>query len=149
MIRTPNKSIADLTPTNNPVIQAMLASQQALSAQMQTVLNNMASNNTGTTTTAQNSQGNPQGGQQDKQQGGYRGRFRNAFEGICRQYKFWCWSCGVNLSHDSCNCRTQKQGHIKNATKDNPQGGNTSKDARYMMWRHPTTGAPVDHCVVI
>ena len=138
MIGTPTGSLAESTLASNPVIQSMMASQKALSAQMQTMMNNMA----------QTSQSNPQGGQPDKRTG-YRGRFRDAVSKICRQYKFWCWSCGVNLSHDGCNCGTPKPGHIKEATKDNPQGGNISKNARFMMFRHPTSGATIDHCVVI
>ena len=112
---------------------------------MQKMMNNIG-NNAGTIT-APPSQSNPQGGQPDKRT--LRGRFNAAFDNISRQYKFWCWSCGVNLSHDGCNCKTRKTGHINEATMANPQGGNTAKDARFMKWIDPKSGRTVDQCVFV
>ena len=149
-IGAPAESVAASTLASNPFIQSMVESQRALSAQIQAMMSNMANSNAGTAVTAQTGQSNPQGGQPDnKGKGGSRGRFSEAVERICRQYKFWCWSCGVNLSHIGCNCRTPKPGHINEATIDNPQGGNISKNARIMKWRHPISRATVDHCVII
>ena len=48
-----------------------------------------------------------------------------------RQWRSWCYTCGVNLNHNSSNCRRSKRpGHDANpeATMENPQGGNTSKN---------------------
>ena len=64
-----------------------------------------------------------------------------------RQYLFWCFSCGCNLSHDTRQCRTkQRAGHDQHlsATIDDPQGGNTSKDDRQGKWNGPN-GAILDH----
>eukprot|EP00532_Pseudo-nitzschia_australis_P011844 CAMPEP_0168222212 /NCGR_PEP_ID=MMETSP0140_2-20121125/10456_1 /TAXON_ID=44445 /ORGANISM="Pseudo-nitzschia australis, Strain 10249 10 AB" /LENGTH=184 /DNA_ID=CAMNT_0008151611 /DNA_START=273 /DNA_END=824 /DNA_ORIENTATION=+ len=51
-----------------------------------------------------------------------------------RQWTFWCYSCGTNVSHNSVDCHRTKlqlpdhQKYKVTATKDNPQEGNSSKD---------------------
>jgi hypothetical protein len=59
---------------------------------------------------------------------------------IWRQYKCWCYSCGVNLSHNSNECRSQKfTAHSQNptATINDQQGGNGKKDSNWMKWNSP------------
>jgi hypothetical protein len=59
---------------------------------------------------------------------------------IWRQYKCWCYSCRVNLSHNSNECRSRKFAahpqHL-NATFNNQQGGNGKKDNNWMKWNSP------------
>mmetsp|Transcript_10663 Transcript_10663/g.26926 ORF Transcript_10663/g.26926 Transcript_10663/m.26926 type:complete len:511 (-) Transcript_10663:418-1950(-) len=47
-----------------------------------------------------------------------------------QRWDFWCYSCGVNLHHNSDGCKRPKPGHAAHiyATRENPQGGNTKKD---------------------
>ena len=61
-----------------------------------------------------------------------------------RQYKFYCWTHGYNLRHDSKNCPTNhpnpKQNraadHDETAThSDHKKGSNRNRD-RYLMWYH-------------
>jgi hypothetical protein len=59
---------------------------------------------------------------------------------IWRQYKCWCYSCGVNLSHNSNECRSRKfTAHSQHltATSNNQQGGNGKKDSNWMKWNSP------------
>jgi hypothetical protein len=46
----------------------------------------------------------------------------------------------MNLRHDSPGCDHHKDNHKKEATKDNPMGGNTKRDHLWMKWC-----SPVDH----
>ena len=70
--------------------------------------------------------------------------------GPWRQWKYWRYTCGTNLSHNSPECHKthrQKPSHHQykdTATKDNPQGGNSSKDRLWMKWCHPATYEPHD-----
>jgi hypothetical protein len=59
---------------------------------------------------------------------------------IWKQYKCWCYSCGVNLSHNSNECRIRKfTAHSQHptATFNNQQGGNGKKDSNWMKWNSP------------
>jgi hypothetical protein len=59
---------------------------------------------------------------------------------VWRQWKFWCYSHGANLRHDSPGCDHPRDGHKMGATKDNPMGGNTKRDHLWGQWC-----SPVDH----
>ena len=39
------------------------------------------------------------------------------------RHRFYCWSHGVNVSHDSCDCKKKKPGHQDTATYCNQMGG--------------------------
>ena len=54
---------------------------------------------------------------------------------VCRQYKFYCSTHGVNLSHDTRNCRDKGPNHNDNATYDNKMGGCTRGDKWWMLYR--------------
>ena len=77
-----------------------------------------------------------------------RGTIRGDPNGPWRQWKYWCYSCGTNLSHNSIDChrtKIQRPDHdrLKSiATKDNPQGGNSKKDHLWMKWCDPGTYEP-------
>jgi len=61
-----------------------------------------------------------------------------------RQFTKFCWSCGVNLHHDSPGCdRKKKAGHITTATYANPQDGNTSRNRLWQQWCTPVTNIVV------
>jgi len=70
-----------------------------------------------------------------------RGRGRdNTRSQEWRQWKKWCWSCGVNLSHNSEAHRSEFRklpGHNNTATTTNPLGGNIAKDGLWMKWWSP------------
>jgi hypothetical protein len=80
---------------------------------------------------------------QTKSQPTYEQRPQNLYEQrpkIWRQYKCWCFSCGVNLSHNSNECRSRKfTGHSQHltATFHDQQGGNGNKDNNWMKWNSP------------
>jgi hypothetical protein len=61
--------------------------------------------------------------------------------GSWRRYNKWCWSCGVNLRHNSDEkegkCHQKRTGHVSTATKDNPQGGNEERNHLWMWWCNP------------
>jgi hypothetical protein len=61
--------------------------------------------------------------------------------GAWRRYNKWCWSCGVNLRHNSDEkdgkCHQKRTGHIATATKNNPQGGNEERNHLWMWWCNP------------
>jgi hypothetical protein len=61
--------------------------------------------------------------------------------GAWRRYNKWCWSCGVNLSHNSDEkdrkCYHKRTGHIATATKDNPHGGNAERNHMWLWWCNP------------
>jgi hypothetical protein len=59
---------------------------------------------------------------------------------IWKQYKCWYYSCGVNLSHNSNECRSQKfTAHSQQPTTtfNDQQGGNGKKDSNWMKWNSP------------
>ena len=56
------------------------------------------------------------------------------------QWKFWCWTHGVNLTHNSADCKRQATGHKSEATKENPLGGNEKRNHLHMKWFNPATG---------
>ena len=60
------------------------------------------------------------------------------------QWKFWCWTHGANLSHDSTGCKRPALGHKSEATKENPMGGNEKKNHLFLKWHNPATGRPHD-----
>jgi hypothetical protein len=57
-----------------------------------------------------------------------------------RQYKYYCYSHGINLSHASKDCRNKRNGHDDHpgATRCNPCGGSTKNIGRWMKWRTPS-----------
>ena len=59
-----------------------------------------------------------------------------------RQFKYYCYSHGINLTHDSKDCRNKRAGHDKHpgATRCDPCGGSTRNIDRWMKW----TGANGD-----
>ena len=65
---------------------------------------------------------------------------------VWRQWNFWCWSCGTNLTHNSGECspdrHNYRRGHKKSATKSNPDGGNVRRNHLWGKWCHP-----IDHKV--
>eukprot|EP00536_Pseudo-nitzschia_multiseries_P016831 jgi/Psemu1/47993/gm1.47993_g len=56
-----------------------------------------------------------------------------------KQYKYYCHSCGVNLTHDgqSCYKRRNKADHQEGATFDNQMGGATRNTDRWLKWNGP------------
>eukprot|EP00536_Pseudo-nitzschia_multiseries_P013180 jgi/Psemu1/34287/gm1.34287_g len=56
-----------------------------------------------------------------------------------KQYKYYCHSCGVNLTHDGRNCyrRSNGAGHQEGATYDNQMGGATRNNERWLQWNGP------------
>ena len=64
-----------------------------------------------------------------------------------QQWRSWCYMCGVNLNHNSSNCkRTKRAGHDANpeATMENPLGGNVTKNRLWMKGCHPITNIAYD-----
>ena len=61
-----------------------------------------------------------------------------------RQWRFWCYSCGCNLKHDSTQCPRPKRDHKKEATFENPMGGNTGRNKLRLKWCHPVTNKIFD-----
>lgn len=150
-VPTGTDTVAGMTLASDPQFQSMVETQRALSAQMQTMMQSMAANQPPAQyRTERTERSNPLVGQNagGRDAGGRdrSGQF-GAMDNICRQYRMWCWSCGVNLSHTGGNCNTHKAGHIDLATFANPQGGNVKKNGRHMKWRHPISGATIDHCI--
>ena len=70
-----------------------------------------------------------------------RDKTREVTEFKWMQWKYWCWSCGVNLTHNTARHKGNKQAAHQNhltATKDNPQGGGiAARDVLWMKWCHP------------
>eukprot|EP00536_Pseudo-nitzschia_multiseries_P016932 jgi/Psemu1/48510/gm1.48510_g len=56
-----------------------------------------------------------------------------------KQYKYYCHSCGVNLTHDgrSCYRRSNRAGHQEGATYNNQMGGATRNNDRWLRWNGP------------
>uniref|UniRef100_A0A7S4ASS5 Uncharacterized protein n=1 Tax=Pseudo-nitzschia australis TaxID=44445 RepID=A0A7S4ASS5_9STRA len=94
-------------------------------------------------------QSNPNGGTRHNNRSG-RGTVRGDPNGPWRQWKYWCYSCGTNLSHNSQDCHRTKiqlpdhQRYKSIATKENPQGGNSRKDHLWLKWCDPGTYEPRD-----
>uniref|UniRef100_A0A7S4APF2 Uncharacterized protein n=1 Tax=Pseudo-nitzschia australis TaxID=44445 RepID=A0A7S4APF2_9STRA len=69
-------------------------------------------------------------------------------KGKWRQWCSWCYTCGVNLNHSTSGCRKflKAPGHKVHldATKDDPQGGNTTTNHLWMKWCHPITNKAQD-----
>jgi hypothetical protein len=63
-----------------------------------------------------------------------------------KQYKFYCSSHGVNISHHSGNCKDQKQGHNTEATFKNKMGGSDQRSDLYMQWRDLDSGQLCKNC---
>ena len=57
-----------------------------------------------------------------------------------RQWQQYCWSCGVQLSHNSETCKHPRAGHISTATYDNQQGGNARRNHLWEKWCGPDIG---------
>eukprot|EP00532_Pseudo-nitzschia_australis_P008137 CAMPEP_0168177398 /NCGR_PEP_ID=MMETSP0139_2-20121125/8426_1 /TAXON_ID=44445 /ORGANISM="Pseudo-nitzschia australis, Strain 10249 10 AB" /LENGTH=464 /DNA_ID=CAMNT_0008096433 /DNA_START=46 /DNA_END=1440 /DNA_ORIENTATION=- len=89
-----------------------------------------------------------QGNQSTARNNTRRGTIRGDPNGPWRQWKYWCYSCGTNLSHNTIDChRTKNQlpDHDQfktTATRDNPQGGNSKKDHLWLKWCDPGTYEP-------
>jgi hypothetical protein len=56
-----------------------------------------------------------------------------------RQYKYYCYTHGINQSHDGRVCKNPRQGHKEHpeATRCNPCGGSTRHMDRWMKWPSP------------
>ena len=54
-----------------------------------------------------------------------------------RQWNQYCWSCGVQLNHNSKTCKHPRTGHVRAATYENQQGGNTSRNHLWEKWCGP------------
>ena len=56
-----------------------------------------------------------------------------------RQWNQYCWSCGVQLNHNSTNCKHPRQGHDNHlsATYDDQQGGNDKRNHLWGKWCGP------------
>ena len=56
-----------------------------------------------------------------------------------RQWNQYCWSCGVQLNHNSATCKHPKQGHDNHlsATYEDQQGGNTKRNHLWGKWCGP------------
>jgi hypothetical protein len=117
----------------DPAVQAIIDNNKALSAQVATLSNTISNSNYNGTSVANRSTGNT--------------RRNRTTDGECRQFKCYCSSCGVNLSHEGKDCRTKKHWHNDAATFQNQMGGNSKKDHKWMKFLDPTTGKTVDYCV--
>lgn len=77
----------------------------------------------------------------DLTQGATRNKAKEVTEFKWMQWKYWCWTCGVNLTHNTARHKGNKQAAHQNhltATKDNPQGGGiAARDVLWMKWCHP------------
>ena len=56
-----------------------------------------------------------------------------------RQWNQYCWSCGVQLNHNSATCKHPRQGHDNHlsATYEDQQGGNTKRNHLWGKWCGP------------
>jgi len=54
-----------------------------------------------------------------------------------RQWKQFCWSCGVQLNHNSATCKHQRNGHVVTATYEDQQGGNDRRNHLWEKWCGP------------
>ena len=125
-------------PTDS-FLQGIIDNNAALSAQVATLTNTI---NNGTTSRRTDTPGRG------------RGRGTPAWGSrtdsqVYKQYNEFCSSCGVNLSHTGRDCNTKKPNHNDAATFENPMGGNTRKNYKWMKWRDPASGKTVDHCSAI
>ena len=57
-----------------------------------------------------------------------------------RQYKYYCYTHGTNLSHTSKDCRKKRHGHDDHpgATRCDPCGGSTRNIDKWMKWQTPS-----------
>ena len=64
---------------------------------------------------------------------------KNKVEQPWRQWNQYCWSCGVQLNHNSATCKHPRQGHDNHltATYDDQQGGNTKRNHLWGKWCGP------------
>ena len=67
---------------------------------------------------------------------------------IWTKWKYWCYTCGTNVSHDSCGHTERRKDsahdqHIS-AAKDKPHGGNSTKGKYWMKWCPPITYKAID-----
>lgn len=53
------------------------------------------------------------------------------------QFNQYCWTHGVNTSHNGHQCEARKNGHIPGATFENQQGGLAEKNHKWMKWIGP------------
>lgn len=64
-------------------------------------------------------------------------------KGKWRQWRSWCYTCGVNLTRNTEGCRqflkAPKHKTCPDATKNNLQGGNGTRNHLWMKWCHPVT----------
>jgi len=61
-----------------------------------------------------------------------------------RQFTKFCWSCGVNLHHNSPDCdRKKKAGHSTTATYAKPEEGNVGRNHLWQQWCTPGTNIVV------
>ena len=61
-----------------------------------------------------------------------------------RQFKYYCYTHGVNLTHASKDCRNKRADHDKHpgATRCDPCGGSTKNLEKWMKWTGPTGASP-------
>ena len=59
-----------------------------------------------------------------------------------RQWNQHCWSCGVQLNHNSTNCKHPRTGHEEHttATHEDQQGGNNKRNHLWGKWCGPDIG---------
>jgi hypothetical protein len=59
-----------------------------------------------------------------------------------RQWNQYCWSCGVQLNHNSSNCKHPRTGHEDHlsATFNDQQGGNNKRNHLWEKWCGPDIG---------
>jgi len=60
-----------------------------------------------------------------------------------RQWKYWCYICGVSLTQNTNGCKQWRKdsnhNNFPNVTRDNPQGGNDTRDKLWLQWYNPVT----------
>jgi hypothetical protein len=54
-----------------------------------------------------------------------------------QRYDKYCWSCGVNLSHNSDICKTPAADHQRDAAWTNKKEGSVKNEHRWMWWNSP------------
>ena len=59
-----------------------------------------------------------------------------------RQWNQYCWSCGVQLNHNSATCKRPRSGHEEHltATFNDQQGGNDKRNHLWEKWCGPDIG---------
>ena len=56
-----------------------------------------------------------------------------------RQWIYYCVKCGVNLKHNSINCKWKEEGYKDNVTSTDKKGGLAKKDHLWQLWCEPIT----------